>query len=58
MRLEQIAQIYGMVDHYDMNTGRIYHLSEARENESGTLTVPVSVDGVIIGFTHMEKPQR
>ena len=58
MQLEQIAQMYGMVDYYEVRTGRTYHLSEASENANGMLTVPVSEDGVIIGFTHMERPRK
>lgn len=50
--------MYGMVDYYEVRTGRTYHLSEASENANGMLTVPVSEDGVIIGFTHMERPRK
>lgn len=58
MQLEQIAQMYGMIDYYEARTGRIYYLSEARVSENGMLTIPVSKDGELIGFTRMEQPRK
>lgn len=55
MSLEEWAKQYGMHDMYDMITGRIYHLSKATYNKDCTLNVPVSEDGVVIGFTKMRR---
>lgn len=53
MSLEQIVGTYGWNDYYDMHTGRIYHLSQVVDNKDGTLSVPVSEDGYIIGHAEM-----
>lgn len=55
MKLEDIAKSYGMNDYYDMNTGRIYKLSEATDAGDGKLSVPVEENGRIIGYATMDK---
>ena len=55
MRLEQIAQMYGMQDYYDMYTGNVYQLSKAIDNGDGTLSVPVIYNTRLIGYAQMEK---
>lgn len=53
--LKQIAQMYGMVDYYDMHTGCTYHLSKAIGGTKGKLNVPVTCDGHLIGYARMER---
>lgn len=55
MRLEDIADMYGMNDYYDNISGRIFHLSQAHYDECNNQTVvPVSEGGKVIGTTRME----
>lgn len=53
MKLEQIVCDYGFNDYYDMNTGRLYHLSEVKDIGDCKLSVPVSKDGILIGYAKM-----
>lgn len=55
MRLEQIAQMYGMNDYYDMYSGNVYQLSKATDNGDGTLSVPVYYGNRLVGYAKMEK---
>ena len=55
MRLETIIEMYGMQDYYEMSSGRTFHLSQAKDNGDGTLEVPVSEDGRLIGYTTVRK---
>ena len=50
MRLEEIVKTYGWNDYYEMGTGRIFMLSQAKEICKGVSEVPVSQDGEIIGY--------
>ena len=54
MKLEQIIEMYGWNDYYDMNTGYIYHLSEAMDNGDGTSKIPVTSNGRLIGYATMK----
>ena len=38
----------------DMNTGRIYQLSQPIDNGDGTSRVPVVEDGSLIGYASMK----
>lgn len=53
--LEDWAKQYGMHDVYELTTGKTYQLSKATYNKDCTLNVPVSEDGVVIGFTKMRR---
>lgn len=58
MTLERIAELYGMVDYMDSNTGCIYKLSNAIDNGDNSLLVPVVDtfgDNIIIGYAKMHK---
>lgn len=55
MTLENIAEMYGMNDYLDQNTGYIYELSKAIDNSDGTLSIPVRQDGILIGYSTMDK---
>ena len=54
--LKEIAKMYGSgIDYYDMNSGRIYHLSQSTyDAKNNTTSVPVTVDGDFIGNATME----
>ena len=54
MRLETVAETYGMVDYFEQRTGRIYQLSKAEKKDSNTLRIPVIQDGVFIGYAEMK----
>ena len=41
-----------MVDYYDMNSGKIYRITEAKNNDG---KIPVEVDGKIIGFAQRKE---
>lgn len=55
MTLEKIAKTYGMVDYLDQSSNYIYELSQAIDNGDGTLKVPVKENGVLIGYSTMNK---
>lgn len=55
MRLEEIVDIYGWEDYYDMATGRIFQLSKATSAGDDTSEVPVIQDGGIIGFAMVNR---
>lgn len=52
MKLEEIVKMYGWNDYMDMHTGYIYVLSKAI-HEDGTVKVPVTQNGVLIGYANM-----
>ncbi len=54
MTLEKIVEMYGWNDYMDMNTGRIYQLSQSTDNGDGTSKVPVVEDGNLIGYASMK----
>ena len=54
MTLEKIVEVYGWNDYMDMNTGRIYQLSQPIDNGDGTSRVPVVEDGSLIGYASMK----
>ena len=54
MTLEKIVEVYGCNDYMDMNTGRIYQLSQSIDNGDGTSRVPVVEDGSLIGYAPMK----
>ena len=55
MTLEKIVEMYGWNDYMDMNTGRIYQLSQSIDNGDGTSRVPVVEGGsLIIGYVSMK----
>ena len=52
MTLEDVVKKYGMNDYLDLNTGYIYLLSKAKDNNDGTMTVYVEdVNDNLIGKT-------
>ena len=55
MSLEDIIELYGCEDYYDMNSGLIYHLSEIKDEPAGTYPVRVSRGGNIIGTAKVRK---
>lgn len=54
MTLEKIVEMYGWNDYMDMNTGRIYQLSQSVDNGDGTSKVPVTENGNLIGYATMK----
>lgn len=54
MTLEKIVEMYGWNDYMDMNTGRIYRLSQSVDNGDGTSKVPVTENGNLIGYATMK----
>lgn len=55
MTLEDVVKKYGMNDYLDLNTGYIYLLSKAKDNNDGTMTVYVEdVNGNLIGKTILD----
>lgn len=56
MTLEKIVEMYGWNDYMDMNTGRIYQLSQSIDNGDGTSRVPVTENGNFnfIGYVTMK----
>lgn len=55
MKIEEIIKTYGKNDYYDMNTGRIYKLSEMHYNKVMKKTrVYVEKMGVVIGQVYLE----
>lgn len=54
MTLEKIVEMYGWNDYMDMNTGRIYQLSQSIDNGDGTSRVPVVEGGSLIGYASMK----
>lgn len=54
MTLEKIVEMYGWNDYMDMNTGRIYQLSNSINNGDGTSQVPVTENGELIGYATMK----
>lgn len=62
MKLEEIAETYGMFDYYDQHTGNIYKLSEASDKpcegvelKPGQLRVPVWNGSNFLGYVVMNK---
>lgn len=56
MYLEDIAKSYGMIDYYDIITGRIYELSKAefRDGDENVLSVPIKdICGNLVGHAYM-----
>lgn len=58
MTLEKIVEMYGWNDYMDMNTGRIYQLSQSVDNGDGTSKVPVTENGNLIGYATMKGVRR
>ncbi len=54
MALEEIVEMYGWNDYMDMNTGRIYRLSQSVDNGDGTSKIPVTENGNLIGYAAMK----
>lgn len=55
MKLEDIINMYGYVDYMDHVNGRIFHLKEYKESSNKELGVPVSEDGVFIGYAQIDE---
>ena len=58
MTLEKIVEMYGWNDYMDMNTGRIYQLSQSVDNGDGTSKVPVTENGNLVGYATMKGVRR
>ena len=58
MTLEKIVEMYGWNDYMDMNTGRIYQLSQSVDNGDDTSKVPVTENGNFIGYATMKGVRR
>lgn len=55
MDIKDIVKMYGKVDYYEMQTGRIYHLSQMSYHLfDNTTRIPVSENGRIIGEIKLE----
>lgn len=54
MTLEEIVEMYGWNDYMDMNTGKVYQLSNSIDNGDGTSKVPVTDNGRLIGYATMK----
>lgn len=55
MDIKDIIKTYGKNDYYDMNTGKIYHLSQMSYHLfDNTTRIPVSEEGQIIGEVRLE----
>ena len=55
MRLEEIVDIYGWEDYYDMVSDVIFKLSEAVKIGSDASKVVIEQDGVPIGVTTVNR---
>lgn len=55
MTLQRFVDTYGCVDYYEMNTGRVFHLSDVKNEPDGIVKVPVSEDGNFIGYAEVKK---
>lgn len=55
MDIAEVINMYGTnSDYYDMNNGRIYHISEMTD-DGENYNVPVSEDNQTIGFVKVNK---
>ena len=55
MKLEEIIKTYGRNDYYDMNTGRIYKISQMEYHLfDNTTHVPVYENGDFIGIVKLK----
>lgn len=55
MDIKEIYEMYGKVDYYEMQTGRIYHFSRMEYHLFNNQTyIPVSENGIEIGVVKVE----
>ena len=55
MDIKDIIKTYGKNDYYEMNTGKIYHLSKMSYHLfNNTTWIPVSENGELVGEIKLE----